>query len=233
MDLNPVTMFEQAVRVVKENKMLDIMKTILIITLLLYIGYHVNDLPDIVKHAFETRNTELQMEHDTAVERRRNIKPQIDAILLETMNTLNADRVYVIEMHNGTNNTAGLPFIYGEMTYEQARRGIEHIDEDYISINLSRYEFPLYLEEHQIFCGTIDELARVDERLSFRLKATNAKFMAAVAMNGVETELGFVGITYCDTQPVGRQEIIRVLSIASQRLTALLDMSTDIATGGS
>ena len=233
MDINPVNMFETMVNVVKNNKMFDIVKTFLIFVLLVYITYNITELPKIVKNVFNARTTELQMEHDTAVDRRRSIKPQIDAILFETMNTLNADRIYVIEMHNGTNNTSGLPFIYGEMTYEQARRNVEHVDEDYVSINLSRFEYPLYLEKNQIFCGTIDDLAKIDERMAFRLKATDATYVGGVAMHGVENELGYIGITYCNTEPVGRQEIIRVLSIASQKLTALLDMSTEDEPEGS
>lgn len=233
MDINPVNMFETMVNVVKNNKMFDIVKTFLIFVLLVYITYNITELPEIVKNVFNARTTELQMEHDTAVERRRNIKPQIDAILFETMNTLNADRIYVIEMHNGTNNTSGLPFIYGEMTYEQVRRNVEHVDEDYVSLNLSRFEYPLYLEKNQIFCGTIDDLAKIDEKMAFRLKATNATYVGGVAMHGVENELGYIGITYCNTEPVGRQEIIRVLSIASQKLTALLDMSTEDEPEGS
>jgi len=233
MDINPVNMFETMVNVVKNNKMFDIVKTFLVLVLLVYITYNITELPEIVKNVFNARTTELQMEHDTAVERRRNIKPQIDAILFETMNTLNADRIYVIEMHNGTNNTSGLPFIYGEMTYEQTRRDVEHVDEDYMSINLSRFEYPLYLEKNQIFCGTIDDLSKIDKKLAFRLKATNATYVGGVAMNGVENELGYIGITYCNSEPVGRQEIIRVLSIASQKLTALLDMSTEEEPEGS
>lgn len=233
MDINPVNMFETMVNVVKNNKMFDIVKTFLIFVLLVYITYNITELPEIVKNVFNARTTELQMEHDTAVERRRNIKPQIDAILFETMNTLNADRIYVIEMHNGTNNTSGLPFIYGEMTYEQVRCNVEHVDEDYVSLNLSRFEYPLYLEKNQIFCGTIDDLAKIDEKMAFRLKATNATYVGGVAMHGVENELGYIGITYCNTEPVGRQEIIRVLSIASQKLTALLDMSTEDEPEGS
>lgn len=227
MELNPVSMFENAVKVVKENKMLDILKTILIITLLLYIGYHVNDLPEIVKHAFESRNTELQMEHDSAVERRRLIKPQIDSMLLEAMNTLKSDRVYVVEMHNGTNNTAGLPFIYGEMTYEQARKGIEHIDEDYLSINLSRFEYPLYLEKNHFFGGTVDELADVDEKMAFRVRATNVTYLAGIAMHGAYTELGYVGVSYCGNEPPSREIILSVLSVLAQKLSALLDLPVD------
>lgn len=224
MDFNPVSMFETAVKVVKENKMLDIMKTILIITLLLYIGYHVNDLPDIVRHAFESRNTELQMEHDSAVERRRVIKPQVDLVLAETMATLKADRVYVIEMHNGTNNTAGLPFIYGEMTYETARNGIEHIDEDYVSINLSRFEFPMFLEEHHMFFGDIEALSKVDEKLAMRMSANGVTFIAIMAMHGANNELGYFGISYCGSEPVDTGLIVSTITVASQKLSAMLDI---------
>ena len=76
-------------------------------------------------------------------------------------------------------------------------------------------------------------MAKIDEKMAFRLKATNATYVGGVAMNGVENELGYIGITYCNTEPVGRQEIIRVLSIASQKLTALLDMSTEEEPEGS
>ena len=224
MDFNPVSMFETAVKVVKENKMIDIMKTILIITLLLYIGYHVNDLPDIVRHAFESRNTELQMEHDSAVERRRVIKPQVDLVLAETMATLKADRVYVIEMHNGTNNTAGLPFIYGEMTYEMARNGIEHIDEDYVSINLSRFEFPMFLEEHHMFFGDIEALSKVDEKLAMRMSANGVTFIAITAMHGANNELGYFGISYCGSEPVEPRLVVSTITVASQKLSAMLDI---------
>lgn len=232
MDLNPVDMFGHAVDIVRENKTMDILKTLLIIALLGYLVYHVNDIPEIVKHAFETRNTELQMEHDSAVERRRLIKPQIDAMLLEAMNTLKSDRVYVIEMHNGTNNTAGLPFIYGEMTYEQTRKNVEHIDEDYLSINLSRFEYPLYLEKNHFFCGTIDDLAGIDSKFAFRLKATNATYIAGMAMYGAYSELGYVGISYCDSEPASRETILSVLSVLSQKITTLLDMPVDSDIGG-
>jgi hypothetical protein len=201
------------------------MKTILIITLLLYIGYHVNDLPDIVRHAFESRNTELQMEHDSAVERRRVIKPQVDLVLAETMATLKADRVYVIEMHNGTNNTAGLPFIYGEMTYETTRNGIEHIDEDYVSVNLSRFDFPMFLEEHHMFFGDIEALSKVDEKLAMRMSANGVTFIAIMAMHGANNELGYFGISYCGSEPVDSKLIVSTITVASQKLSAMLDIT--------
>ena len=224
MDLNPVSMFEQAVRVVKENKMLDIAKTVLIFALLIYIGYHVNDIPEIVKHAFETRNTEMQIEHDSAVEHRREIKPQVDLVLSETMATLKADRVYVIEMHNGTNNTAGLPFIYGEMTYEISRNGIEHVDEDYVSINLSRFEFPIYLEENYTFSGTIGELSKIDRKLAMRMSANGVTYMAITAMHGAYNELGYFGISYCSSEPMDRKLIMSTITIGSQKLATMLDI---------
>lgn len=45
MDLNPVNMFETMVNVVKNNKTFDIIKTIVIIVLLVYITYNINEVP--------------------------------------------------------------------------------------------------------------------------------------------------------------------------------------------
>ena len=224
MDLNPVNMFETMVNVVKNNKTFDIIKTIVIIVLLVYITYNINEVPDIIRNVFNSRTTEMQIEHDKAVERRRDIKPMIDATMLEVMNTLGCDRVYVLEMHNGTNNTAGLPFIYGEMTYEITRSGIEHVDEDYTSINLSRFDFPLYLEENHFFCGGIEQLSEVDNKLSLRMTANGVTYMSIISMHGIDNELGYFGISYCGkSKPVTKDQIIKTVTVASQKLSVLLD----------
>jgi hypothetical protein len=153
------------------------------------------------------------------------IKPQVDLVLAETMATLKADRVYVIEMHNGTNNTAGLPFIYGEMTYETTRNGIEHIDEDYVSVNLSRFDFPMFLEEHHMFFGDIEALSKVDEKLAMRMSANGVTFIAIMAMHGANNELGYFGISYCGSEPVDSKLIVSTITVASQKLSAMLDIT--------
>lgn len=201
-----------------------IIQSLFIIGAFLYIMYNVTNIPGIVTSAFTTQTKSNHTEHDAAVEVRRNIKPQIDNLLTHTLATLDADRVFVVEMHNGTNNTAGLPFIYGEMTYEDALDGISHIDGDYESINLSRFELPYYLEEKHLFYGTVDELRKIDKKLAARIESNDATYIAIASIYNLTTELGYFGVSYCKgSTPPEPKKIVETLTVAMQKLSILLD----------
>ena len=132
-----------------------------------------------------------------------------------------------MEMHNGTNNTAGLPFIYGEMTYETVNHNISHVDEDYISINLSRFNFPLYLQQNRIFYGSMEELKKVDEKLATRMISNDVSYFGIISMHGVSNELGYFGVSYCHGhKPATEESIIEQLTLCSQKLSILLDSAS-------
>lgn len=212
---------------IKKHGIFRIIESIAFIGLGLYLIYNVSNIPDIINDVFRHKTEQTIIEHDAAIEARHAIRPEIDDINKRTLSYLNADRVFIMELHNGTNNTSGLPFIYGEMTYEDAKNGIHHIDEDYSSINLSRFDFPLYLKNNRIFCGTIDELAKVDDKLAMRMKSNDATYIAIITMHGILNELGYFGITYCNgNKPADKETIIQHLTLCSQKLSILLDSAT-------
>lgn len=196
----------------------------MVLAAFLYIMYNVQNLPEIVSGAF-SRQTEMRQEqHDAAVETRRAIKPDVDMLLKDALSTMNADRVFVIEMHNGTNNVAGLPFIYGEMTYEEVRSQITHVDEDYTSVNLSRFNFPMYLETKHMWHGEIGALKEIDSKLAARLASNDVNYLAIVSLHGVSNELGYFGFTFChNKKPENTKEVTRMLTVTAQKLSILLD----------
>lgn len=201
-----------------------IFQGLMVLAAFLYIMYNVQNLPEIVSGAFSNQTELRQQEHDDAIKIRQSIKPEIDMLLKDALATTNADRVFVMEMHNGTNNVSGLPFIYGEMTYEEVRNQIPHIDEDYTSLNLSRFTFPLYLETKYIWYGHVNELEKVDSKLAARLISNDVSYIAIVSLQGVENELGYFGITYCNgKEPSNVKEVIRLITITTQKLSTLLD----------
>jgi hypothetical protein len=127
-------------------------------------------------------------------------------------------------MHNGTNNVAGLPFIYGEMTYEEVRSNISHVDEDYTSINLSRFSFPMFIEKNHIWYGTVDELKAIDPKISGRLASNDVTYLAIIDLHGVVNSLGYFGFTYCNGKVVpNSKEIETHLMSTAQKLSILLD----------
>lgn len=219
---------ERMVKLVDKYGIFKIIQALFVLFAFCYIMYNVSNLDSIVENVFTSQSVERKNKHDDAVEIRRAIKPEVDIIMRSTLSQMNADRVFVIEMHNGTNSVAGLPFIYGEMTYEEVKRGVHHIDEDYTSLNLSRFTFPLYLEEHHMWCGTITELEGIDSKLALRLRGNDVKYLAVIQMHGVTNELGYYGFTYTNSAvPENVKDIKTALSINAQKLATLLDTADD------
>jgi hypothetical protein len=54
-----------------------------------------------------------------------------------------------MEFHNGKTNSAGLPFSFVDMNYEEINEthGIEHISGEYMNIPISHYKYPIRLRE--------------------------------------------------------------------------------------
>lgn len=218
-----VSAFEKMVRVVDKYGLFKITQALFVFAAFLYIMYNVSNLDGVVRSAFNAETIELQENHDAAVEVRRSIKPEIDMILRESLADMGANRTFIMEMHNGTNNTAGLPFIYGEMTYEEVRNTF-HVDEEYTSLNLSRFQFPMYLETKHMWYGTIQDLAKIDPKISARMASNDVTYVGIISIHGVSNELGYFGISFCkDAAPPKPQDLVRTLSSVSQRLSILLD----------
>lgn len=221
--IEEVGAFEKMVRVVDKYGLFKIFQALFVFAAFLYIMYNVSNLDGVVRSAFTAENIELQESHDAAVEVRRSIKPEIDLLLKESLAEMDASRAWIMEMHNGTNNTAGLPFIYGEMTYEEVRNTF-HVDEEYTSLNLSRFNFPMYLEEKHIWYGPVSELAKIDPKIAARLTSNDVTYVSIISINGVSNELGYFGISFCkDKKPERIQDLVSVMSTTSQRLSILLD----------
>ena len=219
-----VTVLERLVKIVKKYGIFKILQALFVMAAFLYIIYNVSNIPEIIDRVFSSHTETVQLEHDEAVNARREIKPVVDSLLASTITALKCDRAYVVEMHNGTNNTAGLPFIYGEMTYEETNGSTYHIDEDYVRVNLSRFSLPLFLETNHIFCGTIDDLRVIDGKLAQRLSSNDVVYLALITMHGINNELGYYGISYCNNSaPLDRNKIIQNLTVTSQKLSILLD----------
>lgn len=204
----------------------NIIKAIMLIFMFGVVTYGITNMDKIVEKAL-TRQTEQTMnDHDRAMQTRREIKPKMDLLMINALQELHADRTFVMELHNGTNNTAGLPFIYGEVTYEQCAEGIEHADDGYTKLNLSRYEFPYILQQKPIWFGTIEELMKIDQRIALKLQSDNVSYIAVAVIHGIESELGYIGVIYCDGKEPADEELLRNrLASDVQRISAMLDIN--------
>ena len=220
---------EKTVKLIEKYGLFKIFKALCVIALFVYVMCNgANLIEDIVERVTRETINDAAVEkvrlHDIALEKRQYIKPQIDSLLQATLYDLNADRAFIIEMHNGTNNVSGLPFLYGEMTYENVAEGITHIEDDYTNVNLSRFSFPTYLEKEHIWMGSVEELTEVDKKLAQRLISNDVTYIAIANIHGIKNELGFFGVTYCNgKEPKSQHDILQEMIKKTQLLSTLLD----------
>lgn len=177
----------------------------------------------LVEHDKKLKNEETN-EHNASTEKRISAQSDIYHVLNDLLLNLNGDRAYIIEMHNGNNNPSGLPFIYGEMTYEKSRYGIEDIDDEYTSVTLSRYQFPTYISQHRYFYGSLEKMKEVDLKMGKKIEQYGATYILMMAISGENGDIGMFGVTYCGEKELPTIETINAnMTMASQKLTLLLD----------
>ena len=156
-------------------------------------------------------------------------KPEISKILRQDIIDLNADRSFVIELHNGSNNTAGLPFIHCTMTYEEVKPGIEPADEDYQNLTLSRFNFPQYLHDNDIWIGNVSDGVDIDPKICKKLTSSDVTYIVIATIKSTKNELGYYGIVYCNgNKPAERNKILQHFLTNIQHLSKLLDRTNDV-----
>lgn len=196
---------------------------LVVLACVLFTAISLLNIDKTVQNAIDN-HTEAEIEaHDRAVEKRYENSPKIDRILNEVLYKYGADRVCVVEMHNGTKNVAGLPFIYGEMTYEVCREGILPVDADYTQFNLSRLSFPTFMFEHNAFCGGMNEVNRIDDKFAERLMVNNSTYLCGYTLHGANNVIGYFGVIWCGGAPNETNQLMKDLSAYAQKLSVLLD----------
>lgn len=181
------------------------------------------NIDKVVQRAISDNQRAQVEEHDRAVGKRYANSPKIDNYLSEVLYKYGADRVCIVEMHNGTKNVAGLPFIYGEMTYEVCRDGILPVDADYTQFNLSRLSFPNFMYEHNAFCGKVTDLSKIDEKFADRLLVNNSTYLCGYTLHGKDNVIGYFGVIWCGGKPTETAQLMQDLAVYSQKLSVLLD----------
>lgn len=151
------------------------------------------------------------------------IQKNLDAILY----TLNADRAYLIEFHNGKKNATGLPFRYMDISYEVINQETKatKIGMQYQNIPTTLYNFPYYMEKNRIYIGTVDNFKKIDLDLGEQMEKNLAKYFTIISLNSDGTPIGYLGLTWCDKEGIPSNDLIKTKLKAYERVfSQLLDL---------
>lgn len=168
-----------------------------------------------------------ETEHSIGSEIRKDVNPKVTSALVRMLYRLNADRVSVMEMHNGKENPASLPFIYCDMTYEETKENVPYISEEYVDLNMSKYSFPSYLYKHRYFIGTVKEIYKIDKKLALRLEANGVAYCGMMLIR-TNIDIGFLIVSYYNAENKVPNEILAELTYSVQEIGKYLDYTNQM-----
>lgn len=157
------------------------------------------------------------------------VTPKIQHELEILVYTLNAERAFIFELHNGKKNTSGLPFRFADMTYEVVNdeKKVDKVAMQFQDIPLTLYKYPHYLQKQKTMIGTVEEIETVDEDYAGHIKDIGGKYLGMTYMSSDGTPIGFLCVSYHDLNGVPSKDLInQKLSEYSKMLTSLLDLRT-------
>ena len=226
--MNNVSFFEKTVQVVDKYGSWKVFQAIIYLGLFLFIIFYI---PAITKATVERVTTESinsadkdkETRHLENLELRKEMQPQIYAILGTFLEKTRADRAFIVELHNGSNNLNGVPFLHGSVTYDKSREGLEPIDEDYQNLSLSRFSMSTYLHANYNYIGSVEKLSTIDKKLSAKLVSNDVKYLAVMTLHNGTNEWGWFGLIYNrETDIPSEKDILNEMMVTSQSITKTL-----------
>ena len=159
------------------------------------------------------------------------VTPKVQKDIEILLYSLNADRVFIFELHNGKKNISGLPFKYADMSYEVANieRKVDRVYNKYQDVPLTMYKYPDYMHKKKLMIGTIDEIEEVDYEFAKCIKEDGGVFLAMVYINGTDGPLGFLGISYHKTEYAPSEDVIEEkLKMYGKTIGELIDLKVQL-----
>lgn len=187
------------------------------------VEYDTNSVKNYEK-AIDNREKEAEEKHNELIKERFKIGPLIANELKNLLIKLEADRAAILEMHNGTNNLAGLPCIYGDMVYEEISPNVGYATDEFKNFNLAKLPFVSLHYSEGTWIGSVDEIEKEDPYFAAKLRVVNVNYGSFVILEGANGPLGILSLFFKDkTAHPTKTKIIAELNHSSQILTALLD----------
>jgi len=155
------------------------------------------------------------------------VTPRIQHDLQLLTYTLNADRAFLFELHNGKKNTSGLPFRFADMTYEEVNeeKKVDKVAMLFQNIPLTLYKYPYYLKKQKIAIGTVNDINKIDHEFAEQIKNIGGVYLGMIYISNNGVPLGFLCVSYHDINDVPNPALIEEkLKEHDKALTQLLDL---------
>lgn len=142
------------------------------------------------------------------------------------MYKVNADRVLLLELHNGNTGLGGFPFAKCSATYEALNDGIVPVAHQYQDLNLSLMPFASKLFDEGYWCGDTQDLKEIDKALCYRMLGNDTSHFAGIVIQGVDKPIAFLFVKFKDVADEHNcNEIKRIIEENAFQIALLLELN--------
>lgn len=147
------------------------------------------------EYIFERYNKFVIEKHDIELRERAELDRQIKNNLPTYLYKYRADRVWIIQYHNGI-----MDWQHGTMRFELTRSNLEPVQTQYNDFNLTWLNLPYYLKDHNLFVGSLNELQKYDKVLYEQLAKNHVSYLACILIrDNTGKDIGIFGVTWAST----------------------------------
>lgn len=144
------------------------------------------------EYIFERYNKFVIEKHNIELQERAELDRQIKNNLPTYLYKYRADRVWIIQYHNGI-----MDWQHGTMRFELTRSNLEPVQTQYNDFNLTWLNLPYYLKDHNLFVGDLNELQKYDRVLYEQLAKNNVAYLACILIkDNTGKDIGIFGVTW-------------------------------------
>lgn len=145
---------------------------------------------------FEKYSEWQEKVHSEKMELRMRNNEKLHILCEKLMYRVGADRVVVLELHNGLSSNAGIPFAKCSATYEALGEGVYPVADYYQDVNLSLMPFANFIFDKGYWCGDVQSLNDIDRGLYHKMASNDTQHFACCVIEGVDKPLAFLFVSF-------------------------------------
>ena len=231
----PISFFERMIELIFKHGLFKSIGAFLLIMACVMIWQFINALNyDKVAEKIVTELVEKQTkdkldakdEHAAGSALRLQNNGKIQRVLTHLLYDTGADRVSVLEMHNGKENPSSLPFVYCDMTYEETKDKVAYVSDEYEQLNMGKYPFFTHLINERVVFLSTEEILQIDKKFYNKLELNDTKYIAMLVIKN-ELDVGFLVVSFMNEPKIERHQLLVKLNDCAQQLGVLLDLSPE------
>lgn len=197
-----LTLFERIIEFSNKYSVVSILKAALVVLIMGITIYLVSNPEVIVKQINEYQREQ----HDKAMKMRENATIKLHSLCQDLLYSVDADRVWIIEFHNGKSNMSnGLPFDFGIMTIEHTKDGVCSAQEEFKDFPVSYYPLIYKVYSDGYWYGTVDKLKNIDKKLYYKMLSNNTEYLACLELYSDNKPLAILGVSYLDSTNIDKK----------------------------